>query len=75
MSIRDFKYDFNSAKVDFTPILTEPNQKALPNSNPELPANFVIPEFSLYLFSSLFLILTLTVTIIRKKITGEKTVQ
>jgi hypothetical protein len=75
MSIRDFKYDFNSAKVDFTPFLTEPNQKALPNSNLELPADFVIPEFSLYLFSSLFLIFTLTVTIIRKKITGEKTVQ
>ncbi|PVX26362.1 MAG: hypothetical protein CW691_01690, partial [Candidatus Bathyarchaeum sp.] len=72
LTIHDFKYDFNSEKVDFTPFLTEPNQKALPNSTPKLPPIFEIPEFSSLVILPLLFVVTFAVVFIKKNITGVK---
>lgn len=40
-TIHDFKNDFDLGTVTFVPILTEPNQEAMPRSNPEA---HVIPQ-------------------------------
>ena len=67
LTIRDFKYDFSSAKVNFVPFLTEPNSEALPNSSPEFPTT-IIPEFPSWLLLPLFLAATFAVIVVRKRL-------
>lgn len=59
LTIRDFKYDFNSGKVNFIPILTEPNPQATSDQIPEFPSWTLLP---------LFLVIALVVVFVRKKI-------
>ena len=56
-TIYDFKYDFNSGTVNFVPFLTE--------TNPE------IPEFPSWIILPLFLIASLAVMILRKRLTKK----
>ncbi|MFZ7137668.1 MAG: right-handed parallel beta-helix repeat-containing protein [archaeon] len=62
LTIYDYKYDFNLGKVNFTPILTDPN----PNAEPEyaLP----IPEFSSWTILPLMLGIILGIVLVKKKI-------
>jgi hypothetical protein len=60
LTIRDFKYDFNSGKVNFIPILTEPNPQATSDT---------IPEFPPWLLLPLFLVATFVVVLCRKRLT------
>jgi hypothetical protein len=59
MTIRDFKYDFNSGKVNFIPILTEPNPQA---------TSYQIPEFPSWLLLPLFLVASFVVVVFRKRL-------
>jgi hypothetical protein len=62
MTIHDFKYDFNSAKVNFVPFLTKPNPEALPLGN------LVIPEFPSWLLLPLFLVASFVVVVVRRRL-------
>jgi len=57
-TIYDFKNDFNLGKVNFVPFLTEPNPEEMSTPISEFPSIIILP---------LFLIATLAVIIIRKK--------
>jgi parallel beta-helix repeat protein len=62
IGIHDSKYDFDLGTVTFAPFLTEPNPEATPLENPE------IPEFPSWALLPLFLVVTLVVVFLRKRI-------
>ncbi len=62
LTIRDFKYDFDLGKVNFVPLLTEPN--------PEAPSkNLEIPEFESWIVLPMFLVATFVMVVARKGLT------
>jgi hypothetical protein len=59
LTIYDYKFDFGLGRVDFVPFLTEPNPEEM--STP-------IPEFPSWLLVPLFLVATLAIIVVRKRL-------